>query len=285
MTRKGASVRQRRVSTELRALRLARGLSCAEVATAIGCSESKISRMETGHRGLYADEVAAILGFLRAPARLRQDLVALVRAGEDRNWHAIHGKLPGNWKNLIDFEGQASALYNYEPLVIPGLAQTADYARTVIRGTDGSLTDGELDALVAVRMSRQMILGRAEVHLLIDEMVLRRCFGDPPMMRAQLLHLAAMADRRTVTVQVVPFDTIAHPGVEGSFLRLDFVDQPSLLYVESRNTSTFLEEEVHLEGARDAWQKLLTLALSPEESVALIAGLAGKSTPSKENSR
>ncbi|QTR01529.1 helix-turn-helix domain-containing protein, partial [Saccharothrix algeriensis] len=163
MTRKGASVRQRRVSTELRALRLARGLSCAEVAGAIGCSESKISRMETANRGLYADEVAAILGFLQAPAKLRQDLVALVRAGEDRNWHTIHGKLPGNWKNLIDFEGQTCALHNYEPLLVPGLAQTPDYARTIIRGGNPGLTEAELDALVATRMGRQVILGRTHV--------------------------------------------------------------------------------------------------------------------------
>ncbi|MBB5955059.1 transcriptional regulator with XRE-family HTH domain [Saccharothrix tamanrassetensis] len=278
MTRKGASVRQRRVSTELRALRLARGLSCAEVADAIGCSESKISRMETANRGLYADEVAAILGFLQAPPKLRQELVALVRAGEDRNWHAIHGKLPNNWKNLIDFEGQAEALYNYEPLVIPGLAQTADYARAVIKGTDGRLSDGEVDGLVAARMSRQVILGRVDIHLLIDETVLRRAFGDPPMLRAQLQHLVALASRSTVAIQIVPFDTVAHPGVEGSFLQLEFADQPSLLYVESRNTSTFLEEEIYLEGARDAWRALRTLAMSQEESVGLIARLAGKAT-------
>lgn len=76
---KGASVRQRRVSAELRALRSERGLTCQDVADALDCSVSKISRMETGVRGLYVDEVAAILGFLRASAKLRKELLDLVR--------------------------------------------------------------------------------------------------------------------------------------------------------------------------------------------------------------
>ncbi|MEU6152367.1 helix-turn-helix transcriptional regulator [Actinosynnema sp. NPDC047251] len=265
------------MSTELRALRLARGLSCAEVAEAIGCSESKISRMETANRGLYADEVAAILGFLQAPSKLRQELVALVRTGEARNWHAIHGKLPGHWRDLIGFESQAVALRNYEPLFIPGLAQTSDYARTIIRGCDRDLSDGELDALVATRMGRQVILGRTHLHLLIDETALRRTLGDPPMMRGQLRHLVTLAGRQRVVIQVVPFDSPAHPGLEGPFARLEFADQPDLVYVESRHTSTFLEEEVHLKGARDAWDALRTLALSPEESIRLIAEFAGGS--------
>lgn len=276
MTNKGASFRQRRVSAELRALREGRRLSCADVARAIGVSESKISRMETGRRGLYADDVAAILGYLQAPPKLRQELVALVRAGENRNWHAIHGKLPGHWRDLIEFEAQASAIYNYEPLVIPGLAQTADYARTVMRGVNDKLTDAELDSLVAIRMGRQMILGRTEVHLAVDETVLRRHLGAPLMMRTQLQHLLTLAGRPNISIRVVPFDAEAHPGLSGPFVRLDFADQPSLVYVESRSTSAFLEEEAYLDNARLVWQRLSALALPPEESIGLIAKLVGR---------
>src|SRR5436305_742265 len=79
---RGASVRQRRVSAELRTLRIDRGLTCLDVAKALGCSESKTSRMETGNRGLYPDDIAAILGFLRAPADTRHELLTLVREGK-----------------------------------------------------------------------------------------------------------------------------------------------------------------------------------------------------------
>ena len=88
-------------------------MSCKDVAEALDCSESKISRMETGDRGLYADDVAAVLGYLRAPGKLRQELLDLVRNGEARNWHEIHGKLPTNWKDLISLENEATAIYNY----------------------------------------------------------------------------------------------------------------------------------------------------------------------------
>lgn len=82
-------------------------------------------------------------------------------------------------------------------------------------------------------MGRQVVLGRAQVHLLIDEIVLRRRLGDPVMMHAQLQHLAALGSRADVTVQVVPHDVAAHPGMDGPFLILDFPDQPTLVYVES----------------------------------------------------
>jgi transcriptional regulator with XRE-family HTH domain len=200
--RKGISVRQRRVSRELRGLRESRHLSCKDVAKALDCSESKISRMETGERGLYSDDVAAILGFLQAPGKLRQELLDLVRNGEARNWHEIHGKLPTNWKDLIDFENEASTIYTYQPLVIPGLAQTPEYACAMIRGLNESLSQEDTDALVAARMKRLVLLGRSNapnLHLLIEEMVLHRSMGDSTMMYGQLQHLLSVAARRNLT--------------------------------------------------------------------------------------
>lgn len=276
MTSKGASFRHRRVSAEMRALRLERGLSCADVGRAIGCSESKISRLETGKRGLHVEEVAAILGFLQAPAELRQELVGLVQAGEDRNWHVITGgKLPSNWREFITFEAEASALYNYESMLVPGLAQTPDYARTTLRSANARHTEDELDALVSTRMARQVNLGRKNVHLIMDEMVLRRPLGDPPMIRAQLNHLMALATRSTVTIQVIPFDSPPHPGMTGPFTRMEFLDQPGLVYEETRTTGMFIEDQVHLEAARVAWQGLVDVAWSPDDSMWQIAKLAG----------
>jgi hypothetical protein len=94
----------------------------------LGWSESKVSRMETGERGLYVDDVAAILGFLRVPAGIRQELMDLVRAGNERNWHEIGGSAPISKlvRDLIRFENEATAIYNFEPLLLPGLVQTAD---------------------------------------------------------------------------------------------------------------------------------------------------------------
>src|SRR2546430_10409142 len=223
--RKGISVRQRRVSRELRSLREARGLSCMDVARALDCSESKVSRMETGERGLYADDVAAILGFLQAPSDLRHELLELVRTGEQRNWHEIHGKLPTNWRDLIEFENEASSISCYEPLLIPGIAQTPDYARILIHGFNEKLSADEVDALITARMSRQVVLGRPngpQLYLMVEEMVLRRTMGDPITMFGQLQHLHAMATRRNIEIQVVPFDVEAKVAAQGSLLIMEF---------------------------------------------------------------
>jgi transcriptional regulator with XRE-family HTH domain len=277
--RKGISVRQRRVSRELRALREVRGLSCKDVAQALDCSESKISRMETGERGLYADDVAAVLGFLRAPGKLRQQLVELVRDGEARNWHEIHGKLPSNWKELVAFEREASAIHSYEPLLISGLVQTTDYIRTLIQHGNQDLSELESNALVEARLRRQIALGRSnalQLNLILEEMVLRRTMGDPVMMYGQLQHLLAVAARRTVTLQVVPFDVEAALVTQGPLLILEFQAQPTLCYEETRSGSTFLEEEEHIYRARLAWKRLQTVALSAEDSLRLIAEIASK---------
>jgi transcriptional regulator with XRE-family HTH domain len=277
--RKGISVRQRHVSRELRALREIRGLSCKDVARALDCSESKISRMETGERGLYADDVAAVLGFLRAPGKLRQDLVELVRTGEARNWHEIHGKLPSNWKDLINFEREASALYDFEPLLVPGLVQTPEYTTLVIQAFAENLSEPELHTLVSARMNRKLVLTRSnapQLHLMIEEMALRRTMGDPITMYGQLQHLLSVVARRNIDLQVVPFDAEAALVSQGPLLILEFPDQPTLCYEETRSGSTFLEEEEHINRARLAWKRLRTAALPAEDSVRLIAEIAGK---------
>lgn len=274
MAQRGGSFRHRRVSTELRELRLKRGLSCRDVSEAIGVSESKISRMETGERGLYADDVAAVLGFLRAPLQLRQELVALVRDGQTRNWHEIQPtNLPGNWSNLIRFESEATALHSYEPVLIPGLAQTPEYSRILLSGLLDDVSEQELEALVATRMSRQVVLGRTAVHLMVEEVALRRHFGDPGMLRDQLSHLRALGQRRRVTLQVVPFSAPVHPGLDGSFTILDFADQTSLIYQEGRYASSFLEEDRHIESAKFVWAAIKAVAKSPEESIQFIVSV------------
>jgi transcriptional regulator with XRE-family HTH domain len=212
--RKGVSVRQRRVSTELRTWRIKRGLSCKEVAHALGWSESKVSRMETGERGLYVDDVSAILGYLRLPADLRQDLMDLVRTGEERNWHEIGGDLPISKlvRDLIRFENDATAICSFELTLIPGLVQTAEYARTLLRALPGKESEQVIESVVVARMGRQRVLDRVDppkVQLIIEEMVLRRTMDDPLMMYGQLQHLLAASARRNVSIRVLPFNALS----------------------------------------------------------------------------
>lgn len=278
--RKGVSVRQRRVSTELRAWRVKRGLSCKDVARALDWSESKVSRMETGERGLYVDDVAAVLGFLRVPAETRQDLLELVRTGDERNWHEIgSAPLSRMLRDLIRFENEATAIYSFELTLVPGLVQTADYARALLRALPGSRSEEATESLVASRMARQRVLDRIDpptVQLIIEEMVLRRTMDDPVMMYGQLQHLLAASARRNVSIRVLPFNAVVAVAAQGSLKILDCPGQPPLCYEETRSTAAFLEDEEFIDKARVAWKRLSAAALSDEDSRQLIAELAGK---------
>lgn len=279
--RKGVSVRQRRVSTELRTWRVRRSLSCKEVARVLGWSESKVSRMETGERGLYPDDVASILGFLCVPAEIRQDLLDLVRTGDERNWHEIGRAIPISrlLRDLIRFENEAISIHNFEPLVIPGLVQTAEYTRTLMRRASFTRPDHEIEGMVSVRMNRQRILDKANpprLNLIIEEMVLRRTMDEPAMMAAQLHHLLAAGARHHISIRVLPFDAEAALAAQGTLIMVECPDQPTLCYEESRSTSTFLEDEEFIGRARLAWKRLFAAALSAEDSERLIADVAGK---------
>jgi transcriptional regulator with XRE-family HTH domain len=279
--RKGVSVRQRRVSAELRSWRIKRGLSCKEVARALGWSESKVSRMETGERGLYEDDVAAILGYLRVPPEIRHELMNLVRAGVERNWHEIGLHLPISkiLRDLIRFENEADAIFSFEPLLVPGLLQTAEYARALMRAFPQKISEEMIEGMVAARMDRQRVLDRANppyLHLIIEEMVLHRTMGDPIMMHGQLQHLLATTARRNVTIRILPLDAVGPMAAQGSLKIIDCPGQPTLCYEESRSTSAFLEDEEYIAIARLSWKKLSAAAWSEEDSQHRIAELAGK---------
>ncbi|MCW2633335.1 MAG: transcriptional regulator, partial [Pseudonocardia sp.] len=201
------SVRSRQVAAELRALREAAGLSGNEVAKRMGMSPSKISRIETGNSGLQIEDVAALLGLYQVPAAKRDELLDLVRRSEERGWWTRQPGLPQLWRSLIDFEAKATRVQNYEALVVPGLLQTAEYTRAVIQGIVATISDAELDNLVAARMARQAVLTRAsapQFFAVVDEGALHRPIGEPGVMRRQLHHLLGVAGQPHVTLRVIP---------------------------------------------------------------------------------
>jgi transcriptional regulator with XRE-family HTH domain len=266
------------VAGELRRLRARSGHSCATVGAALGISASKISRIETNRIGLQADEVAALLGFYQVAKPVREELLELVRRAAEPGWWQVQGsRLPELWQELNDFERAATAITNYEPLLIPGLLQTADYAGALIAAANPALSEDEVESRVALRTTRQALLGRPRpprLLVLIEECVLRRVVGDAGLMRRQVRHLEDAATRPNVTVQVVPTAAGAHPGLEGPFAILEFGRDPTLVYLENRQGSVILEEDGDIDRARIALRHLQQIALSPEDSLALLAEVA-----------
>ncbi|MGH3624861.1 MAG: helix-turn-helix domain-containing protein [Sciscionella sp.] len=273
----GTSVRSRQVSSELRRLRERAGMTGAQVAEILGMSASKVSRIETGNRGLHVADVAALLGLYRVPERRREELLDLVRKSDEQGWWQSQGTgLPELWKSLIDFEQRAIRIQNYELAFVPGLLQTSEYAAAMIQGINTAITSSELDNLVASRMARQALLRRRDLQLLavIDEGALHRVIGEEGVMRRQLRHLEDAADHPNVTLRVVPLRAGAHAGLRGSFSVLEFYNEPSVAYIENHGTCLFLEEKEDLAAYRLAMGNILGEALTATESMELLSSLA-----------
>ncbi|GAA4550964.1 helix-turn-helix domain-containing protein [Amycolatopsis samaneae] len=273
------------MSAELRALRNDRGVTCLDVADALGCSESKISRVETGARGLYPDEVSAILGFLRVPADKRKELLRLLREGEERNWHEVSEAMSPMWEELSRAEQGVAAIRNYEPLLIPGLAQTSDYTRALMRRLNPDLSEADVEKRVSLRRRRQRILGRLgapDVRLIVEETALRRAVSGADVMRAQLEHLLALNRRSNVVVRVVPFSVGAHAGHEGPVMLLDYVAEPTFAYAEIRALNSFIEDSAPVERIKSSWRQISAVALSVEDSARRIASVIGDLTGHEE---
>jgi len=280
------TIRSRQVAGELRRLRKKAGLTTGEVGSRLGLSQAKVSRVETGTSGLQIDDVTAMLGLYHVPAKRRDEILALLRQAAEPGWVQVHGRtLPEQWQALIEWEDKATSLLHYQPAMIPGIVQTADYARAIIKGTaDRDLPESEVDTKVRARLGRQGILSRPlppTLHLLLYEPALQAAIGGTGVLATQLRHLLEMARRPSVTIQVVPLVAGAHPGLEGPFVLLDFPSDPPLVHLENRVLSIFLEEEPHIGSYKLAWQRILTKALSPERSAKLIADVARKLDGSK----
>lgn len=276
--RAGRSVRSRRLAHVLRKLRNARGLSAETAGDAVGMSGSKVSRIETSEIGVYLDDLERLLDLYGVGKEERVHLLDLARHADQRGLLRVsHPNLPEDWQAWVDFEDEATALLNYEPLVIPGLLQTAEYARSLIRATGHGLPPEQVDLRVASRRVRQGVLTRDNpitLHAIIEQGVLERPFADPGAHARQVRHLADAAQLPNVIVQVVPPDTSVHAGLDGPFVILEYDDDPSLVLVENKVSSLFLDEPEQVEVFEATWHAIRGAALTPAETVEFLQGLA-----------
>jgi hypothetical protein len=189
------------------------------------------------------------------------------------------GQADGHVTSLIDFEAKATRIQNYEALVVPGLLQTAEYARAIIQGVAPTVSEIELNNLVAARMARQTVLTRAnapQFFAVVDEGALRRPVGEPGVMHRQLHHLLGVAEQPHVTLRVVPLVAGAYAGLQGPFVVLEFAEEPALVFMENHGTGLFLEEEVDLAAYRLALGTVRHVALAPAATTELIAQIAAE---------
>ena len=214
---------------ELRRVRLAAGLSQEALGKRVGYSAELIGKVETGERRPTAKLATACDLVFPELGGLFSRLVA-----EAEREHSVYPAWFANW---VDAEQRASVIRWWEPLLIPGLLQTAEYARALFDAWQAIDGNGDTDELVTARLARQAIFDQPappSFWALMDETVLRRAVGGPKVMHEQLLHLADMSERPRVTIEVVPTDVGAHVGLLGAFAIAGYADDtPGIVYLES----------------------------------------------------
>jgi hypothetical protein len=274
-------MRRRRLAAELKRLRRKADLTIDEASNTLGWPRSKISRTENRQYGISSTDVRKLLDLYGIKDQeQREHLSELARRATERGWWQSF-KVNSTYANLIGLEEEASSIRWYEPELVPGLLQTEEYAREVVRALWQSATADEIDRRVEVRMARQAILKRdspspPQLTVILNEGVLRRQVGNPETMRAQLLHLATMYEWANVTVQVLPFTAGAHAAMVGPFQFLEFPDpsDPGVVNVENNTGSLAMEKPDELREYDGAWNAIQALALSPADSRTIINSFA-----------
>ncbi|MEU2599622.1 helix-turn-helix transcriptional regulator [Streptomyces hirsutus] len=268
------TARRRRLSIELKKLREKSTLTCAQVGQALDWSGSKVNRMETGSGRVQPSDIDALCRFYETSDELREFLKSLAREAKTRGWWQVHGAGVPEWFNIyIGLEQDASALRQYQCELLPGLMQTAAYARE-LHTTGAHLSPEDIDRAVRVRLERQEMLTRPDAPdawFVVNEGAVRNVIGDRALMREQLERTLDSAALPNVTLQVLPFDAGTYPAT-GSFTMLGFPapEDPDLVYRDGITDAVYLEGEHHVREYTKAFDGLRAAALSPQRSAQLI---------------
>lgn len=276
MARQQSSVSTRGIGLELQRLRKDRGLTCAAVGEKLGTSGSMISRIETGRREAASEEVASILTILGVVGVERERLIDLARRQGDSGLVESATSTEQS-RSFINFESRAVRITDFELMLVPGLAQTPEYAHAVITALQVDEGDTDIEARVARRISRQAMLTRKqppELRWILTEEGLRRPIGGGRVMARQVRRLAELAESPNITINIVAAAVAEHAGLLGQFVILDFATEPTIVYVEDRTTGLFLDDPDKVALYKLSVEKLADAAMDEGRSLDLLRAIA-----------
>jgi transcriptional regulator with XRE-family HTH domain len=277
VTSPSPTIRRRELGARLRALRLAAGMTVEDVAGHMEVSPAKISRIETAARGVSLADVRFLCDLYRVDPEDRDRLISLTRESKRRSWWQQYG-LPESLATYVGLEDSAVSIQQYETSFVPPLLQTEEYARALTSGAAPDISAEQVDQLVQARLTRQGLLTSAEppeLWAVVDEVALHRLVGGPDVLRAQLETLADRSRPRNVTVQVIPLEAGAHPGMDSAFTILHLEEVSDVVYVEGLIGNFYLQSPADIVRYRRAFDQLRAIALSPRDSRDRISALAG----------
>ncbi|MFF8379709.1 helix-turn-helix domain-containing protein [Streptomyces sp. NPDC015661] len=275
------TVRRRRLGQELRKLREAKNMTAEQVAERLLVSQSKISRLENGRRSISQRDVRDLCGVYEVEdERMVDSLMQMAKDSRQQGWWHAFGDIP--YSVYIGLETDAESLRMYESQIIPGLLQTPAYAEAVISGAMPESTAADIEKRVTVRTRRQERIRDEERPLrlwaVIDEGALHRIVGSRQLMVEQLEHLIEQSHLPHVTVQVIPFEMGAHPGISGQYSILEFPDtsDSSVVYIEGVTSDLYLEKAQDVGKYSVMYEHLRAQALNVEQTREFISKMAKK---------
>jgi transcriptional regulator with XRE-family HTH domain len=267
------------LGTQLRRLREANGVTREAAGYEIRASESKISRMELGRVSFKERDVADLLKLYEVAGDERDALVTLARQANNPGWWHSYADLITPWfQSYLGLEESASLIRTYEVQFVPGLLQTADYAKTVIKLGHKRASEDEIARRIELRQRRQQVLDREnapQFWVVIDEGALRRLIGGVEVMRDQLKSLIEWSERPNVRLQIVMFAAGAHSAAGGPFSILRFAepDLPDVVYSEQLTGAIYLDKRADVDHYAIAMEEVCVEAEPPDDTPGILKGM------------
>jgi transcriptional regulator with XRE-family HTH domain len=261
----------------LRGFRTERGWTVEQVATRLMCSPSKVSRMETGQRGVSARDIRDLAGLYELDAQRQQQLADLAAEGKQQAWYQ-KGDLRD--PDYVGLESAAETISDFGLGLVPGLLQTADYARAVLQTARPSLPAEVIEDRLASRLERQHRLllsdNPTRFEAVIDEAVMRRVVGSREIMSAQLSWLVEVSRRPNVVIRLLPYEAGVLPSNTNKFIILTFAEAslPDLVYIESLLTDQFIDDADDVAIYGQAFALMRDMSAPPEQTRELVSRLA-----------
>ncbi|MFJ8477644.1 helix-turn-helix domain-containing protein [Kitasatospora sp. NPDC094011] len=275
------TVRQRRLARTLKELRVAARMTMAQSARHLACAESKISRIEAAQSGIRLVDLRLLLDLYGVTDQAtRSRLEDLARDGRLRGWWDRYSDaLSPLYADYISLEADASDAYSVETFLIPGLLQTEDYTRAVVRAQIEDASVEQVEQLTKVRLERRSVLNRESplrLWAVLSESVLRHQIGGRAVMREQLEYLVAMADQPNINIQVLPEESDVHAALFGPLVVLSFPEstETDVVYVDSLLSTLYIEEPAEVFKYSNLFRRTLAESLPRKDSVALIERIA-----------
>jgi transcriptional regulator with XRE-family HTH domain len=270
------TVRARELGLTLARAAQAKGLSNNELARRLAWSDSRVSRLFSGKRNVNTADLAAILAICGVKPPKREELLELGQHALERGWWQDHGdRLPPEIATLSSYEDAAISITNFETVVVPGLLQTPDYVRALIRRSR-TIPDTETEVWIMTRGERQQVFNRqhpAHFVFFLDEYSLSRTGPGRDVMSDQVHHLLRMAVRPNVEIRIIP-DAVGFHATHKPFKLMSFNELDPVVFVETDTSSLFLEKRETLAAYRRIEANLATVALDERQSREWLARLA-----------